>query len=87
KPRSGFLQRFLCDVTPYQEHYKYSAVGFDGERLLRTPLKNHFGVSSPVRAGELSAIESAVTVTISELLFLCVARSGSAVTVFASDLV
>ncbi|GBN91888.1 hypothetical protein AVEN_77144-1 [Araneus ventricosus] len=42
---------------------------------VQTPLKNHFGVSSAVRAGELSAIESAVTVLISELLSICVARS------------
>ncbi|GBM18297.1 hypothetical protein AVEN_147420-1 [Araneus ventricosus] len=53
---------------------------------VRTILKNHFGVSSAVRAGELSAIGSAVTVIISELLSVCVARSGSAVTVIANDL-
>ncbi|GBM44816.1 hypothetical protein AVEN_139646-1 [Araneus ventricosus] len=38
------------------------------------------------KAGELSAIESAVTVVISELLSVCVARSGSAAAVIASDL-
>ncbi|GBM16366.1 hypothetical protein AVEN_28325-1 [Araneus ventricosus] len=31
--RSGFLQRFLCDVTHCQKHYKYTAVVFDGERV------------------------------------------------------
>ncbi|GBO24829.1 hypothetical protein AVEN_52828-1 [Araneus ventricosus] len=39
---------------------------------------NSFGVSSAVRAGELSAIESAVFVVISDLLTVCVAISESA---------
>ncbi|GBL93084.1 hypothetical protein AVEN_216443-1 [Araneus ventricosus] len=85
--RSEFLQRFPCDVTPYQEHYKFEAVGIDGDVFgVRTSLKNHFGVSSAVRAGELSAIESAVNVIFSELLSVCVARRGRALTVIASDL-
>ncbi|GBN81827.1 hypothetical protein AVEN_27759-1, partial [Araneus ventricosus] len=33
EPRSEFFQRFLCDLTSCQEHYKYTAVGFDRERL------------------------------------------------------
>ncbi|GBO08251.1 hypothetical protein AVEN_47433-1 [Araneus ventricosus] len=33
EPRSRFLQRFPCDVRSCQEHYKYSAVGFEDERL------------------------------------------------------
>ncbi|GBL79603.1 hypothetical protein AVEN_18164-1 [Araneus ventricosus] len=91
EPKSGFLQRFPCDVTPCQEHYKYSAVGFDGERLWSANAfeEESVGVSSAMRArktGELRAIESAVTVIISELLSVCVARSGNAVTVIASDL-
>ncbi|GBN35437.1 hypothetical protein AVEN_274713-1 [Araneus ventricosus] len=87
EPRSGFLQRFPCDVTPCEERYKYTVVGFDGDVFgVRKPLKNHFGVSSVGRAGELSAIESTVTVIISELLAVFVARSGSFVTIIASDL-
>ncbi|GBM08330.1 hypothetical protein AVEN_101453-1 [Araneus ventricosus] len=38
------------------------------------------------KAGELSAIESGVTVIIRESISACVARSGSAVAVIASDL-
>ncbi|GBL91498.1 hypothetical protein AVEN_136967-1 [Araneus ventricosus] len=33
KPIFGFLRRFPYDVTPCQEHYKYTVVGFDGKRL------------------------------------------------------
>ncbi|GBM47387.1 hypothetical protein AVEN_39935-1 [Araneus ventricosus] len=42
---------------------------------------NDFGVSSAGEAGELSAIESAVTVIINDLLTVCAAKSESAVTV------
>ncbi|GBM47218.1 hypothetical protein AVEN_194267-1 [Araneus ventricosus] len=40
-------------VTPCQEDYKYAAVRIDWEVFgVRSPLKNHFGVSSAVRAGK-----------------------------------
>ncbi|GBN13538.1 hypothetical protein AVEN_33146-1 [Araneus ventricosus] len=75
EPISGFLQRFSCDVTPCQEYYKYTAVGYARNVLgVLTPLKNHFRVSSAVQAGELSDIESAVTVIISDLFPVCVAN-------------
>ncbi|GBM93488.1 hypothetical protein AVEN_240941-1 [Araneus ventricosus] len=87
EPRSGFLQRFPYDITTCEERYKYTVVGFDGDVFgVRKPLKNHFGVSSVVRDGELSAIESAVTVILSELLTVFVDRSSSFVTIIASDL-
>ncbi|GBM23930.1 hypothetical protein AVEN_52131-1 [Araneus ventricosus] len=43
-----------------------------------------FICSAGWKAGELSAIESAVSVIISELLSVCVARSGSVVTLIVS---
>ncbi|GBN87521.1 hypothetical protein AVEN_56239-1 [Araneus ventricosus] len=71
-----------------KEDYKYAAVWIDWERLwsanaFEEPLWS-FVCSASWKAGELSAIESAVTAIISELLSVCVARSGSAVT--TSDL-
>ncbi|GBM58843.1 hypothetical protein AVEN_206022-1 [Araneus ventricosus] len=40
--RFGFLQGFPCDGTLCQEHYKYSAVGFEGDVFgVRTPSRNH----------------------------------------------
>ncbi|GBM67291.1 hypothetical protein AVEN_201221-1 [Araneus ventricosus] len=54
EPRSGFLQRFPCDVVFCQEHYKYTAVGFDGERLGNAnAFEESLGVSSAVRARKL----------------------------------
>ncbi|GBM03413.1 hypothetical protein AVEN_265456-1 [Araneus ventricosus] len=90
EPRSGFLQRFPCDVTPCEEDYKYTAVRIDWERLSSANAFEEslwsFVCSASWKAGELSVIESAVIVIISELLSVCVARYGSAVTVIASDL-
>ncbi|GBO24087.1 hypothetical protein AVEN_63529-1 [Araneus ventricosus] len=86
----GFLQIFPCDVTPCQKHYTYSAVGINGERLrsgnaFEESLRR-FVCSASWKAGELSVIESTVTVIMSELLSVSVPRSGSVVTVIASDL-
>ncbi|GBN55155.1 hypothetical protein AVEN_213937-1 [Araneus ventricosus] len=90
EPRSGFTQRFPCDVTPCQEHYKYTAVGFDGDRLWSANASEEsfwrFVCGVSWKASERSAIESAVTVIVSELLSVRVARSGSAVTVIVSEL-
>ncbi|GBN71688.1 hypothetical protein AVEN_15893-1 [Araneus ventricosus] len=87
--RSGFLQIFPCDVTPCQEPYKYSPVGFNGERLWSANAFEkslwRFVSSASWKAGEMSVIECAVTVIISELLSNFFTRSGSAVTVIASD--
>ncbi|GBO39863.1 hypothetical protein AVEN_18624-1, partial [Araneus ventricosus] len=89
EPRSGILQGFPCDVTPCQEDYKYSVVGLNGESLWSANAFEEslwrFVCNASWKAGELSAIESAVTVVISDLLSVCVARYGSAVTVIASD--
>ncbi|GBM64674.1 hypothetical protein AVEN_215942-1 [Araneus ventricosus] len=88
-PRSGFLQRFPCDVIPFQEDYKYAAVRIDWESLWSANAFEKslwsFVCSASWKAGEVIAIESAVTVIISELLSVCVARSGSAVNGIASD--
>ncbi|GBN48098.1 hypothetical protein AVEN_112548-1 [Araneus ventricosus] len=72
------LQRFPYDITPCQDYYKYAA-----ERLWSAnAFEESLGISSTVRTGDLSAIESAVIDIINELL----SRSGSAVAVIASDL-
>ncbi|GBN17031.1 hypothetical protein AVEN_109525-1 [Araneus ventricosus] len=57
----------------------------EGERL--RGMTWSFVCSASWKAGEMNAIESAVTVITSELLSVCVARSGSAVTVIANDLI
>ncbi|GBL74924.1 hypothetical protein AVEN_243750-1 [Araneus ventricosus] len=51
-----------------------------------SPLVRPGKKSASWKAGEMRAIESAVNVIICESLSVCVARSGSAVTVIASDL-
>ncbi|GBM25597.1 hypothetical protein AVEN_181713-1 [Araneus ventricosus] len=46
-----FLQRFPCDATSSQKHYKYTAAGIDGERLWSANVfEESLGVSSAVRA-------------------------------------
>ncbi|GBN99755.1 hypothetical protein AVEN_140080-1 [Araneus ventricosus] len=64
-----------CDVTACREEYIRAALG--SERCVLIDW-NDFGVSSAVRAGELSAIESAVIVVISYSLTVCVAKYQSA---------
>ncbi|GBN08260.1 hypothetical protein AVEN_80177-1 [Araneus ventricosus] len=90
EPRYEFLQRFPCDVTPCQEDYEYAAVRIDRERLWSSNAFEEslwsFVCSASWKAGGLSANESAVTVIISELLFVCVSRAVSAVTVIAGGL-
>ncbi|GBM51204.1 hypothetical protein AVEN_85924-1 [Araneus ventricosus] len=70
EPRSRFLQRFPCDVTPCPDYYKYAAELIDCERL--RGITWSFVCSASWKAGELCVIESAVTVFFSDLLFICV---------------
>ncbi|GBN27113.1 hypothetical protein AVEN_274369-1 [Araneus ventricosus] len=51
-PRSGFAQRFPCDVTPRQDDYKYTTVRVNWERLWSANASEDFGVSSAVQAGK-----------------------------------
>ncbi|GBM63657.1 hypothetical protein AVEN_253124-1 [Araneus ventricosus] len=59
------------DVTTFRGEYLRAALGSERRVLIDW---NDFGVSSAVRAGELSAIESGVIVVISDLLTVCVAK-------------
>ncbi|GBM63032.1 hypothetical protein AVEN_54712-1 [Araneus ventricosus] len=51
-----------------------------------TPDLGDLGDNASWKVGELSAIESAVTVIISNLLTVCVSKSERAVTVITSEL-
>ncbi|GBN49588.1 hypothetical protein AVEN_142382-1 [Araneus ventricosus] len=65
----------LCDVTTSRTRVHK-----------RMQFKGGFVCSASWKAGELSVIESAVTVIISDLLTACVAKSESAVTLITCEL-
>ncbi|GBM34532.1 hypothetical protein AVEN_43189-1, partial [Araneus ventricosus] len=83
-PRSRFFLKILCDVTAYRGEYKKTALGLR-ECRLSTGTTLEFSLQC-WKAGELRAIETDVTVIISDLLTVCVSKSESAVTVITSDL-
>ncbi|GBO46493.1 hypothetical protein AVEN_270181-1 [Araneus ventricosus] len=80
--RSRFLLKILCDVAACRREYKLTALG---SQCVCDRLKRLWSLvcSASWKAGELSDIESAVAIIISDLLTVC--ESESAVTVTTSE--
>ncbi|GBO02935.1 hypothetical protein AVEN_6865-1 [Araneus ventricosus] len=68
-------EKTKCDVTACQ--YIRAALGSERVCVDRLERVWSFVCSASLNAGELSAIESAVIVVISDLLAVCVAKSQS----------
>ncbi|GBN27335.1 hypothetical protein AVEN_21558-1 [Araneus ventricosus] len=82
-----FFQMIPCDVTACWRDYKKTVLGSQSSSVLIdwNGLWS-FVCSASWKASEPSAIESAVSVIISDLLTVYVAKSESAVTVITSEL-